>query len=221
MQIIQTIRDKGAAVVIAVIALSLIGFILMDARQGGEKFFGSTSNKAGKINGDPIEVSEFNDRVRMAEAQEEQRTQQKVTGTRIYQLREQTWNQIVAERVFFKEAQKLGIELTGKELTYLLYSNDPSNPLLQEQGLTDPTSGKLNVAEVQKALANIKKVKGEQRDNINSQLIQPLRLSNAVAKYSAFISASAYYPAWMQQKEVKENKGFSTISYVAIPCKKT
>ena len=153
----------------------------------------------------------------MAEAQEEQRTQQKLTGTRIYQLREQTWNQIVAERVFFKEAQKLGIELTGKELTYLLYSNDPSNPLLQEQGLTDPTSGKLNVAEVQKALANIKKVKGEQRDNINSQLIQPLRLSNAVAKYSAFISASAYYPAWMQQKEVKENKEFSTISYVAIP----
>ncbi len=217
MQIIQTIRDKGAAIVIAVIALSLIGFILMDARQGGGKFFGSSSYKAGKVNGDPIEISEFNERVRMAEAQEEQRTQQKVTGTRVYQIREQTWNQIVAERIFFKEAEKLGIELTGKELTYLLYSNDPSNPLLQEQGLTDPTSGKLNVAEVQKALANIKKVKGEQRDNINTQLIQPLRLSNAVAKYSAFISASAYYPTWMQQKEAKENKEYSTISYVAIP----
>ncbi len=217
MQIIQTIRDKGAAIVIVVIALSLIGFILMDAKQGGGKFFGSASLKAGKVNGDAIEISEFNDRVRQAEAQEEQRTQQKVTGTRIYQIREQTWNQIVAERIFFKEAGKLGIELTGKELTYLLYSNDPSNPLLQEQGLTDPTSGKLNVAEVQKALANIKKVKGEQRDNINSQLIQPLRLSTTVAKYSAFISASAYYPTWMQQKDVKENKEFATISYVAIP----
>jgi hypothetical protein len=34
MQIIQTIRDKGAAVVIAVIALSLIGFLLMDAKSG-------------------------------------------------------------------------------------------------------------------------------------------------------------------------------------------
>ena len=31
MQIIQKIRDKGAAIVIAVIALSLIGFILMAA----------------------------------------------------------------------------------------------------------------------------------------------------------------------------------------------
>ena len=34
MQIIQTIRDKGAAIVIVVIALSLIGFILMDAKPG-------------------------------------------------------------------------------------------------------------------------------------------------------------------------------------------
>lgn len=217
MQIIQTIRDKGAAIVIGVIALSLIGFILMDAKQGNGKFFGSSSTKAGKVNGDVIEFSEFNDRVRAAEALEEQRTQQKVTGTRVYQIREQTWNQIVAERIFFKEAEKLGIELTGKELSYLLYSNDPSNPLLQEQGLVDPTTGKLNVAEVQKALANIKKVKGEQRDNINTQLIEPLRLSTTVAKYAAFISASAYYPTWMQQKDNKESKEFSTISFVSIP----
>ncbi len=35
MQIIQRIREKGAAIVIVVISLSLIGFILMDAKQGG------------------------------------------------------------------------------------------------------------------------------------------------------------------------------------------
>ena len=33
MQIIQGIRDKGAAIVIAIIALSLIGFILIRTRQ--------------------------------------------------------------------------------------------------------------------------------------------------------------------------------------------
>ena len=41
MQIIQNIRDKGAAVVIAVISLSLIGFLLMDAKQGSNKLFSS------------------------------------------------------------------------------------------------------------------------------------------------------------------------------------
>ena len=40
MQIIQGIRDKGAAITIAVIALALIGFILMDAKQGGNNYSG-------------------------------------------------------------------------------------------------------------------------------------------------------------------------------------
>jgi preprotein translocase subunit SecG len=44
MQIIQSIRDKGAAIVIVVIALSLIGFILMDAQQGSNKLFGKTND---------------------------------------------------------------------------------------------------------------------------------------------------------------------------------
>ena len=39
MSIIQTIRDKGAAIVIGVIALSLIGFLLMDARSGAAKVY--------------------------------------------------------------------------------------------------------------------------------------------------------------------------------------
>ena len=50
MQIIQSIRDKGAAIVIVVIALSLIGFILMDAKQGSNQLFGAQSNNVGEIN---------------------------------------------------------------------------------------------------------------------------------------------------------------------------
>ena len=59
MQIIQSIRDKGAAIVIAVIALSLIGFILMDAKQGGSKLFSSFSTNVGKVNGESIELAEL------------------------------------------------------------------------------------------------------------------------------------------------------------------
>ena len=57
MQIIQSIRDKGAAIVIIVISLSLIGFILMDSRQGGNSLFGSTSTNVGKVNGESIELA--------------------------------------------------------------------------------------------------------------------------------------------------------------------
>jgi len=217
MQIIQSIRDKGAAIVIAVIALSLIGFILMDAKQGGGKLFESLSNNVGEVNGDAIELSEFNKRVKEAEDMQEQRTGQRPSGSQTYQLRDQMWNQITAERLFFTEAKKVGIDFTAKELTYVLLSNDQSNPFLQEASLKDSITGQLDIKKAQAALTNIKKLKGEQRDNVNAQIVDPLKLNNTIAKYSGLLNASAYYPNWMAKKDAEETVAFSTITYVTVP----
>jgi peptidyl-prolyl cis-trans isomerase D len=217
MQIIQSIRDKGAAVVIIVIALSLFSFILMDAQQGGSKLFGSLTNDVGEINGEKIELNEFTKRVTEAEDMQAQRTGQRPSGTQTYDIREQTWNQVVAEKIFYTEASKLGIEFTANELSSILLSNDPSNPFLQEQSLKDSATGKLDISKAKQALNNIKKLKGEQRDNFNAQVVNSLRLSNTVAKYSALLSASAYYPTWQQKKESADNVAFANISFVTVP----
>ncbi len=217
MQIIQSIRDKGAAIVIVVISLSLIGFILMDSNQGGNQLFGSLSTNVGKVNGEAIELAYFNKRVRQTEDQQEQRSGQKSSGTQTYQTREQMWNQIVAEKIFFAEAEKLGIEFTSKELSSILLSNEQNNPLMQEQGMVDPATGKLDISKAQSTLNNIKKFKGEQRELVNAQIVDPLRLTSIVAKYSGLLNASVYYPTWMQEKDISAAKNFATISYVSIP----
>lgn len=217
MQIIQSIRDKGAAIVIVVIALSLIGFILMDAKQGSNKLFSSLSSSVGKVNGESIELGEFNKKVKQTEDMQEQRNGQRPGGTQIYQIRDQVWNQLVAEKVFFAETEKLGIEFTSNELRDILTSNDPNNPLLKEPGMTDSATGKLDISKASTALANIKKFKGEQREAVDAQIIDPLKITTAVAKYTGLLNASVYYPTWMQEKETKEVKNFATISYVSLP----
>jgi peptidyl-prolyl cis-trans isomerase D len=126
MQIIQKIRDKGAAIVIVVIALSLIGFILMDAKPGG-KFSGSSqSTVLGKVNGQKIESADFNTKVNIAEDQQAQQSGQKPNSVQSAQLRENVWNKWYSETIFFEEAKKLDIELTPTELTSILMSNDPA-----------------------------------------------------------------------------------------------
>ena len=217
MQIIQGIRDKGAAIVIVVISLSLIGFILMDAKQGSGKMFGSASANLGKVNGDVIEQSEFTKKVKILEAQEEQQSGSSVTPGRSAQIREQAWNQIVAERVFYAEAAKLGIDFTSKELDNILKSSDPSNPLMQDRQMIDPATGMLDMSKVSQAISNIKKMKGEQREMIDAQVIDPQKIASVSTKYFALLNASAYYPAWMEESDVTENKNFANISYVAIP----
>ena len=60
MSVIQNIRDKYARWAVIAIALSLLGFILMDAFAGRTGLFsGGGSNSVGKINGKSIEYQEF------------------------------------------------------------------------------------------------------------------------------------------------------------------
>jgi peptidyl-prolyl cis-trans isomerase D len=217
MQIIQSIRDKGAAVVITVIALSLIGFILMDAKQGSGNLSSSTSKSIGSVNGSSIDQGEFTKKVKQLEDQEAQRSGINPTGARAAQIREQVWNQMVAEKVFYAEAAKLGIDFTPKEFTSFLYSNEQSNPLLQDPQMVDPATGKLDANKVQAAIANFKKLKPEQLEMLDAQVKDPQKLNSISSKYYSLLAASAYVPTWMEQKNNTDANNFANISYVAIP----
>ena len=59
MSIIQQIRERYAAVSIAVIALSLVGFILMDALSSRSSFFSGNKTMLGSVNGQELEVAGF------------------------------------------------------------------------------------------------------------------------------------------------------------------
>ena len=216
MQIIQGIRDKGAALAIGIIALCLIGFILMDAKTGSSSsMFGGNSNTIGKINGKSIDRTEFNNRVDLESKKQAGNTGRQPSSAELLNIREQVWNQVVAENVFYDEAEKLGITLTSKELSSILMSNDPSNPFTQERNLMDST-GKLDQIKVAEAIKNIKKYKGEDRQMIDYRVLEPLKLSTAASKYSGMIGASAYYPAWMQQRDNTDAITFANISYVSV-----
>ncbi|HNA65191.1 MAG TPA: SurA N-terminal domain-containing protein, partial [Saprospiraceae bacterium] len=143
MQIIQGIREKGAAIVIGVIALSLIGFILMDAKQQGNNIFGARSQNIGKINGSSISYDEFKKKAEVLELQQEQQYGRKPNSSQQAAIREQVWNLLTSQKIFFSESAKLGFEFTPKELETILKSDDPSNPLMREKSLVDPATGKL------------------------------------------------------------------------------
>ena len=219
MQIIQTIRDRGALITAIVIGLCIIAFILMDSKQGGgTSLFGSgNAQTVGKINGEAIDINEFNKKINELEEQEAARTGQRPSGSRLNQIRTQVWDQLTAEKIFFSEVEKLGINLTPKQLAAVLMSNDQSNPLMQQQGIVDPATGKIDVTKVQEVIRNIKKAKGAEREAVNSQLVDPIKISTAVSTYSGMLNASAYYPTWMQERDKSDAANFASISYVTVP----
>ncbi|HKG67705.1 MAG TPA: SurA N-terminal domain-containing protein, partial [Segetibacter sp.] len=68
MSVIQRIRDRYAALVIGVIALSLIGFILMDAFVGRGRNMGNANGSIGKVNGEKIERNDFEKKINLQTA---------------------------------------------------------------------------------------------------------------------------------------------------------
>jgi peptidyl-prolyl cis-trans isomerase D len=213
MQIIQNIREKGTAIVIVVIALSLIGFILMDAKSGGKtSLFGSSSTtNVGEVNGEPIEYKDFTDKVKQTEDQYGGR----VSGNQIYEVRQSVWDQLVAEKVIIREFKKLGLSFSPKEMSAIMFSSDA--PYTLKQAFTDKQTGQYDINKVQEWWKTAKKSKDEQRAAIESQIIEPMKLQTLYSKYNGMIAASAYYPTWMQKKDYAERNQFANISYVGVP----
>lgn len=213
MSIIQTIRDKGAAIVIGVIALSLIGFLLMDARSGAAKglFGGGNNTSIGSINGKSIEVDEFNAKVKIAEQQ-----YGNAASSMRQQVMQNVWDQMVAENIVNNQFDKLGLAFTAKEMSSIMFSDEAPQSL--KQAFTDEKTGQYDIAKAQQWWTQTKKSKNEeQRDMINAQVIDPMRLTTLYSKYTSMISASVYMPSWLMNKEMEEDKNFANISYVAIP----
>ena len=134
MQIIQQIRDKGTAIIIAVIAISLIGFILMDANLGSNRMNSGGNGDIGSINGQPVSNSEFAAKVKQMEEQYGGR----VSGSQLYQIRQTAWDQLSAEKIFTAEFEKLGISYSPQELTATMFSDDAPQTL--KQAFSDPAA---------------------------------------------------------------------------------
>lgn len=212
MSIIQTIRERGAVIVIAIIALSLIGFILMDSRSGtGKLFGGGNTTTLGSVNGDKIELSDFNDKVKDMEQQ-----YGSSGSSQTDQIRQSTWDQMVAEKLVTEQFDDLGLTFTPKEMSSIMFSDEAPQQL--KQAFTNKQTGQYDIAQAQQWWAQTKSSKNEeQRKAITTQVIDPMRLNSLYTKYTSMIAASVYVPSWLAKQQQEDKNNFATISYVAIP----
>ncbi|MDQ2721272.1 MAG: SurA N-terminal domain-containing protein [Bacteroidota bacterium] len=212
MSIIQTIRERGAVIIIALIAISLIGFILMDSMSGTKKLFGGTDNSTlGTVNGEKIELQTFNDKVKEAEQQ-----YPNSGSAQRDQISQSVWDQMVGQKIVEDQFTKLGLTFTPREMSSVMFSEDAPQQL--KQAFTNKETGQYDIAQAQQWWAQTKKNKNaEQRNAIISQVIDPMRLNSLYTKYTSLISGSMYQPKWLQKEQEEEKTNFAVISYVAVP----
>ena len=144
MSTLQFLREKAGVLVAVVIGLSLFIFVVSD-------FFGSGSGQRrqmrkyyqiGEIAGEEILYQDYEERVQsLMEIY-------KLSGTATFDeataesIREQTWQQMVREKILDSQYKKLGIGVSTEEVDDLVLGNNPHPVVLQL--FTDQNTGMFN-----------------------------------------------------------------------------
>src|SRR3954469_6027576 len=207
MSLIQRIRDKAAWFIFGAIALSLLAFILQDAfsSRGGGIF--RNSSIVGKINGVSIDRIDFENKISFYE---------QANGAPRDQLIGSGWEYIIGQTVMQQEYNKLGLQVTSKELSDVMFGANP--PSWLQQAFTDPSTGVYNADAARQQFSQMKKNSSDSRvAQIYQGYIEPTIQQTFRQKYQTMVTSAVYIPKWLAEKTNADNNSVAKISYVTVP----
>jgi peptidyl-prolyl cis-trans isomerase D len=205
MSVIQSIRDRGAWIMLVLIALALIAFILQDGlgRGRGGSIFSNTTT-VGKVNGNKISKDEFDAKLTLYGR----------NGASRDNLIPQLWEQEVNSILQQEEYDKLGLRASNKEIMDFL--TGPQSPLGRSQGFLNE-NGQIDPARVQEYIAQAKKSKNPEDQQQVVSLWDEATKQVLYSKYQNLISKAYYVPTWFVEKQKAEEASIASISYVYVP----
>jgi peptidyl-prolyl cis-trans isomerase D len=223
MSIIQKIRDKAAWLVFGLIAVSLIGFLLMDARSIGGRAAASTSGAIGSVNGEKLDYTEYQKQV--SEREDQYKRQGYPANDMLTQnIREEVWKQFQENAVLTTEYQKLGIDISDKELNDMLVG--PYAVPEIKKAFTDPNTGQFDIQQAGARINQLRTIYKSNRksdenyamaQNFFEQALPQFVKMREREKYISLIAQTTYIPKWMIEKNNADNSQIASVNYVNVP----
>ncbi len=229
MSIIQSIRERAAWLVFGLIAISLIGFLLMDARRSNF-FGGDRTTVIGVVDGQKFQADDFNQQVSSIEDRYKKQQQQAALSDEMQQqIRESVWTRFVQESLLSKDYAALGMDISDKEQNDMLAGQDVVPEI--RQAFTDRKTGMFDAQAAANQINQIRQIyksgprKGANADNSQYEVAKsfweeevPQFIEQRLQqKFVALLANSAYVPKWMAEKENADNSQIASISYVSTP----
>src|SRR4030042_4597150 len=145
MSVLQFLREKAGVLVAGLIGLSLFIFVISD-------FFGSGSGpqraqarkyyEIGKIGDQSVSYQDFEQQVQNLLEIYKLSGNTNIDESTAESIREQTWQQMIRERILDDQYKKLGIGVSTEEVDELVLGNNPHQVVLQL--FTDQQTGTFN-----------------------------------------------------------------------------
>ncbi|MFM9946839.1 MAG: peptidylprolyl isomerase [Saprospiraceae bacterium] len=218
MALISEIR-KRSWIVLVTVALGVGGFIIMDmVNSTGPGGTGSMTRTLGKVNGEKIDVINFDNTFNMLYGN---------SGSASLAARNALWEYTVEEILVKDEAAALGLGISEPELEDLQFGPRPSTII--QQRFPDPNNpqGGLN----REQLNMIKQIIEEDRvdEAIEQGQLAPnftqfweyqkkeITKERLQSKIGALVAKAMYTPTWMAEMLYNEQSLTADVAYVKVP----
>jgi peptidyl-prolyl cis-trans isomerase D len=222
MATLQNIRNNAGVLVAGIIGLALLSFILSDLFSTGSTLFRSTKNEIGNIDGESVQVPDFQRKVEeLGDIYKSNSGKNQIEESDWLQIREQVWQTLLREKILGKQYEKIGLAVTPDELFDLMQGNNP-HPIIQ-QIFTNPETGQFD----RSAVVNF--LKGFETGSLTEQqksywlyLEKQILNDRQDAKYNNLVNKSLYVTGQeakqsIDSKSKQVNVDYVTLNYNIVP----
>ncbi|MEG2790788.1 MAG: peptidylprolyl isomerase [Odoribacter sp.] len=214
MATLQTIRNRGGLLVSIVIGLALLAFIVGDALSSGASIFNGKKNQVGEIDGESISIIDFQNHVaKNEEMVKMMNNASSLNDEQQTMLRENTWQQIIMDKLMQKEYDETGISVSGDELYDMLLGENMSPAV--RQLFADPNTGTVDVDRARtiiKSLIDAPSNTPQKAYWLNME--EEIATSRKMAKYNALLAKSLFVPDEQAKENTVNNNTKFDISYI-------
>ena len=214
MATLQTISNRGGLLVSIVIGLALLAFIVGDALNSGSQIFNSGKNEVGEIAGEGISIIDFQNRV--AKNEEIVKVMNNTAALNEEQqsmLRNNTWQQMVMEKLMEQEYDELGLNVSGDEL-YDVLLGDNMSPSVRQM-FTDPATGTVDKDRARLYIKQVVEDKGLTPQKLYWLNMEEQTLATRkMAKYNDLLMKALYITDEQAKESTEANASKADISYI-------
>lgn len=223
MATLERIRRRSG-LLIMVIGVAMLGFILTDLLGSGNSLLRGDANVVGKVNGQSYDLQGFSKLMESREEIVRQNNPQQAQFITRKQIADGVWDELLREQLLGEQYEKLGIQVSSKEL----YERIKSNPSIQQApAFKEQVTGQFSEGLFQQYITNI-----EDNHDIDEQAAlayeqwiefeKSIKAQTLQTKYNQAIVKGIYYPKALARETVmrqntQTNVNFIVKEYSSIP----
>ena len=202
------LRDK-THIILIVLVLAFLGTIVFEWGMDYLGMSGGQNMPLGIVNGEEISAKEYDDQIQLYLDQQRQQTNEDPDENTIAMIKNQVWEQLVAQKLLEQQIKKFGIEVTNQEITNWVYNSPQTLPDEVKRNFVDST-GQFNMSFYQQAL----QTKTPEVQQFWTQVEQYLKQRLLMQKLESIISGTIRVTEGDVLQRFKENNIKASIDYV-------